>query len=249
MLDKLPGSFITYASEVLGDTQSGLTGTQIVKYSNSYAVDFGVDIPISTTDWGEFGKLVPNKRTALQRNLAVFNGQQQFAIIKELCELPEFSDNAATKDLKAKLIERYSSFSPLKFETLENEPTGWERVDRAIDEMKKRLEVADNEEKYQAIGMIGRETLITIAQQVFRKDEHPSIDGTDIGPTDAKRMLEAFVTKELELESNKFTKWAKASVDLSNQLTHDRTATKVAASLCLVAVSNIAAMAKIINDK
>ena len=33
--------------------------------------------------------------------------------------------------------------------------------------MRNRLQIADTEEKYQAIGMLGRETLITIAQQVF----------------------------------------------------------------------------------
>lgn len=220
--EKIPESFITYAAETLGDTENGLTGAQIVKYCNSYAVDFGVDIPITSTDWGKFGRIVPNKRIALQKNLLAFNGQQQFVIIKELCELTKFSDNVAVKELKTKLFERYSIFSNMKFESIDYEPTGWERVDRALEEMKKRISVADTEEKYQAIGMIGRETLITIAQQVFDKDKHPSVDGTDIGPSDAKRMLEAFFTVELGDESSKVIKYAKASVDLSNQLTHDR---------------------------
>lgn len=78
---KLPDVFVSYAADTLAETNSGLTGAQIVKYCNSYAVDFGVDIPITSSDFGSFGSLVPNKRTALYRNLSVFSGQQQFVII------------------------------------------------------------------------------------------------------------------------------------------------------------------------
>ena len=74
---KLPDVFVSYAADTLAETNSGLTGAQIVKYCNSYAVDFGVDIPITSSNFGSFGSLVPNKRTALYRNLSVFNGQQQ----------------------------------------------------------------------------------------------------------------------------------------------------------------------------
>ena len=80
---KLPDVFVSYAADTLAETNSGLTGTQIVKYCNSYAVDFGVDIPITSSNFGSFGSLVPNKRTALYRNLSAFNGKQQFVIIKE----------------------------------------------------------------------------------------------------------------------------------------------------------------------
>lgn len=49
---------------------------------------------------------------------------------------------------------------PTEKEDDDFEPTGWERVDRAIYEMKVSLVNAHNEEQFQAIGMIGRETLI-----------------------------------------------------------------------------------------
>ena len=105
---KLPDVFVSYAADTLAETNSGLTGAQIVKYCNSYAVDFGVDIPITSSNFGSFGSLVPNKRTALYRNLSVFNGQQQFVIIKELCELPLFENNSAVAELKKRLFERHS---------------------------------------------------------------------------------------------------------------------------------------------
>jgi hypothetical protein len=245
---KLPESFISYAADVLADTYNGLSGSQIVKRCNAYAVDFGVDIPIASSDFGKFGSLVPNKRTALHRNLSAFNGQQQFVIIKELSELPLFENNADVKELQKKLFERFSSFSVSPIFDKSMEPTGWERVDRSIEEMRNRLQIADTEEKYQAIGMLGRETLITIAQQVFDKKLHPSTDGTDISSTDAKRMLEAYLSYELKGESEKVVRFTKAAVDMSNQLTHDRNATKRAADICVIAVSMIASLIREIKE-
>ena len=246
--NKLPESFISYAVDVLADTQTGLTGSQIVKQCNAYAVDFGVDIPVTSPDFGKFGSRVPNKRTALQRNLSAFSGQQQFAIIKELSELPCFENNSDVKELHKRLSDKYSAFSVCPIFEEKIEPTGWERVDRSIEEMRNRLRAADTEEKYQAIGMLGRETLISIAQQVFNKMIHPSLDGTDISPTDAKRMFEAYLSYELNSESEKCVKFVKAAVDLSNQLTHDRNATKRAAGICVIAVSMIASMIKEIKE-
>ncbi|MFL2077586.1 hypothetical protein [Marinilactibacillus psychrotolerans] len=39
---KIDNSFISHAADILGDTNHGLSGSQIVKYCNSYAVDFDV---------------------------------------------------------------------------------------------------------------------------------------------------------------------------------------------------------------
>ena len=245
---KLPEVFISYAADILAETNSGLSGIQIIQYCNAYAVDFGVDIPITSSDFGRFGSKVPNKRTALRKNLSKFNGQQQFVIIKELSELPHFNNNPDAKELRKKLFERYASFSLMPIYDQIIEHTGWKRVDRTIEEMNNRLKVADTEEKYQAIGMLGRETLISIAQQVFIKEKHPSVDGTDIGPTDTKRMLEAYISYELSNESEKVVKYVKSAVDMSNQLTHDRNATYRAASICVLAVSSIANLVKQIKE-
>ncbi|MBV1759067.1 MAG: hypothetical protein KMY55_14655 [Dethiosulfatibacter sp.] len=246
--NKIDNSFISHAADILGDTNKGLSGSQIVKYCNSYAVDFGVGIPITSPDFGQFGKVIPNKRTALYKNLAEFNGYQQFTIIKELSELPIFEENKEVTKLKSDLFKKYSKFAASSLYLEEYQPTGWERVDRSIDEMKSRLEVAETEEQFQAIGMIGRETLITIAQQVFDADKHPTLDGVEASKTDAKRMLEAFLKYELKDTSEKARKFAKASVDLGNQLTHDRGATKREAAMCLISVNSIAVLVKTIND-
>lgn len=245
---KIDDTFISYASETLADTYQGLTGSQIVKHCNLYAVDFGVDIPITSSDFGSFGSKVPNKRTALYKNLREFNGSQQFVIIKDLCELPQFENNDNVQELKKRLFERFSRFSlsPLYLEKYQ--PTGWERVDRALEEMKYRLDSADNEEKCQAIGMIGRETLITVAQQVFNSDKHPTLDGIEASKTDAKRMLEAYLQIELAESSEKARKFAKSAIDLGNQLTHDRGASKRDASICLISVTAVASLIKAIQE-
>lgn len=120
------------------------------------------------------------------------------------------------------------------------EPTGWDRVDRAVYEMKKRLSVADTEEKYQAIGMIGRETLITAAQQVFNRKLHKPSDGIEPSDTDAKRMLDAYFMYVLSgLANERYRKFAKSAVDLANHLTHDRMAERSDAEMCITAVTAV----------
>lgn len=115
----IDNTFLTYATDVLGDTGTGLSGTQIVKYCNGYAIDFGVAIPVSSPDFGKFGSVVPNKRTALLKNIQAFNPEQQFRIIKELCELPFFKGNEAVADLKVKLYTRYGNLAKEKISETE----------------------------------------------------------------------------------------------------------------------------------
>jgi hypothetical protein len=131
----------------------------------------------------------------------------------------------------------------------EYEPTGWDRVDRTIYEMKKRLITSTTEEQFQAIGILGRETIITIAQQVYSKDLHKTEDGIEPSDTDAKRMLDAYLSLELAGSSNERTrKFARSSVDMANHLTHDRMATKRDASMCLISVTSVANLIKTIQD-
>jgi hypothetical protein len=105
------------------------------------------------------------------------------------------------------------------------EPTGWDRVDRSLKEIKIRMNQATNEEQYQAIGLLCRETLISLGQFVYNAEIHETSDGVVPSKTDAKRMLEAYFNTELSGKSNEnVRKHAKASNDLANDLTHRRTA-------------------------
>lgn len=50
---------------------------------------------------------VPNKRTALYRNLIAFNEKQQVEILSDLCNLPKFNTNDNVKELQIKLKLKY----------------------------------------------------------------------------------------------------------------------------------------------
>lgn len=127
-------------------------------------------------------------------------------------------------------------------------PIGWEKVDNAISRMKDILVSASITEDYQSVGMYGREVLITLAQLIFDKDKHLSVDGTDIGKSDSKRMLEAYISYCLKHRNNpRELKFAKTAVDFSNELTHNRTASSLDAELCYNAVATTINIIRIIE--
>ena len=100
----VPAAFVNHACEILGDTNTGLSGPQIVEHLNAYAFDYGVNIPYPDYP---FPQSVPNKRTALRKNLRAFSPEQQIQILNELCQFPQFKDNAAVNNLRYQIISRY----------------------------------------------------------------------------------------------------------------------------------------------
>lgn len=161
----------------------------IIEHCNLYALNFDVTIPITSPDVGQFASAVLNRYTALYKNLSAFNGQQQFDIIRDLCELPQFENDANVQDIKKKLNKQFARFAigPL---FLEKFPlTDWERVDQALDEMIIHVDSAVTVEGFQAIGALGRETLKIIARQVFDADKHPTLDGVEV-PAEVVEVLE-----------------------------------------------------------
>ncbi len=103
----IDNTFIAFASNILGDTDSGLSGREICTYFAEYAVKYGVVIPYTSYPNKDF----PNKRTALETNLKCFTSEQQYKIIDELCRLSKFSENEKVQDLLMKLVSIYQEFS------------------------------------------------------------------------------------------------------------------------------------------
>lgn len=66
-MQKLDDAFLSYACNILADTDLGLSGMKIVEYCNAYAVDFN-----RITPHGSYPFDAPNKRTALKENLKAF---------------------------------------------------------------------------------------------------------------------------------------------------------------------------------
>ncbi len=46
-MSEIPQIFITHAADILGDTNKGLSSSQIARYCADFAVDFNVEIPHS----------------------------------------------------------------------------------------------------------------------------------------------------------------------------------------------------------
>ena len=120
------------------------------------------------------------------------------------------------------------------------EPTGWPRIDRALGNARTSLESASTEEQFQTVGLLCREVLISLAQTVFDPDRHPPLDDVKVSKTDAKRMLDRYLAVELAGGSNAIArKHAKASLDLANELQHERTAAFRKAALCAQATASV----------
>lgn len=105
-MKQLDNSFLTHACDVLAETNHGLSGMKIVEYCNGYALDFNRKIPYDSYPFD-----APNKRTALRENLKAFEDAEQFRIIKELCELPQFSQSDEIKKVRKLLFQRYGNLS------------------------------------------------------------------------------------------------------------------------------------------
>jgi hypothetical protein len=138
-----------------------------------------------------------------------------------------------------------SLFSPLtqRVQTghaVEFEPTGWNRVDRTVTELRSRLASARDEEHFQAVGLLCRETLISTAQAVFDPEVHPTLDGIAASPTDAKRMLDAYIGASLGGGRNEYVRrHVKAALDLAVHLQHKRTATYQDSAICAEATTSV----------
>ncbi|WP_338652962.1 hypothetical protein [Lysinibacillus sp. Y5S-8] len=130
------------------------------------------------------------------------------------------------------------------------EITGWERVDRGVSEIRKRMSEAQTEEQFQAVGLLSREVFISLAQEVYDSEIHISTDGVNASKTDAKRMLDAFLSYELVGPSNvAYRRYAKSALDLANDLTHRRSASIHEASICVIAVISLVNIVKVITNK
>jgi hypothetical protein len=143
-------------------------------------------------------------------------------------------------ELFAPLLDALGRIEEGAPEIEERPPTGWARVDRGIEKMREALERARDEEDHQAVGHLGREILISLAQAVYNRDRHPPLDGIEPSPTDAKRMLDAVFAVELAGGTHHLARQhARSALDLANELTHKRTAEFRLAALCAEVVASV----------
>jgi hypothetical protein len=130
------------------------------------------------------------------------------------------------------------------------EPTGWQKVDRQVQEVRLRLDTAETEEQFQAVGLLCREALISVAHEVFDPVRHKPTDGVIPSETDAKRMLEAFLEVELGGTSNEEARaHARAALRLALALQHKRTADFRTTALCAEATFSVVNITAILGGR
>ena len=105
----IPATFLQYASDILADTDSGMSGPVIVRATAAYAVEYDAHLPHPSYPFD-----APNKRTALYDNLLAFSPSQQYRIIRELCDHSSFPSKPSQERnaLKVKLITKYGHLDP-----------------------------------------------------------------------------------------------------------------------------------------
>ena len=74
-------SFIDYSSNILADTDNGISTSQVISICNKFAAEYNVSIPHTRINTG-CAQTYSNKRTALKENLQRFSSEQAFNIIK-----------------------------------------------------------------------------------------------------------------------------------------------------------------------
>ena len=165
-------------------------------------------------------------------------------------DLPTYqSRRQYIRGLYAPLLEKLSQRSTILSGPL-RKPTGWERVDRGIDKIRRQLEIAKDEEDFQSVGLLCRETLISLVQVIYDSQKHLSPDGVEPCPTDAKRMLDAYIETELRGSGNdEARRYAKASLNLANELQHKRTAGFRSAAMCAEATTSVVNLITIVSGR
>ncbi len=128
------------------------------------------------------------------------------------------------------------------------EPTGWALVDRQLGEARNRLAYAKNEEQYQAVGLMCREALISLGQEVFDPARHPIDGDVRVSKTDFKRMIEAYLSVELRgRSSEEARRHARTALDLALRLQHQRTAAFRDAAICIESTSSVISIIAILS--
>ena len=128
---------------------------------------------------------------------------------------------------------------PVSFVRAAPEPTLWEKVDRQVAAMREQLARAASEEGHQAVGHLGREVMISLAQAVIDPAEAIGEDGKAPSATDAARLLDVYIGKTLPGGGNEALRRAiRGVVKVTSAVLHDRRATPRDAALVAEMVSS-----------
>jgi len=156
----------------------------------------------------------------------------------------------AMRRIQSAMGTRYSGLESQCASDEEESASGWTRVDRALEQLRMRLKEARTAEQCQAVGLLCREILISLAQAVYDPEAHTPTDDVQPSRTDAARMLGAYFAAELEGKQNEVARrHARASLNLANALQHRRTATTREARLCAEATASVVNIVAVLSGR
>lgn len=133
-----------------------------------------------------------------------------------------------------RIYRRYlAKYADLDLDFTLPEETGWDKVNRQLDEAQARLSEATTVEQWQSVGLLCRITVLSLAQTVFSPERYGAKARPDVSPDDAKEMLDAFIATELKGgHAQSLRKLSKATVEYTSTLVHKRTASRRDAVEC-----------------
>ena len=114
--------------------------------------------------------------------------------------------------------------------------TSCTRTKRTLAKVWRQLEVASDEEDFQFVGLLCRETLISFAQTTLEPRIHRQLNAHGVSATDVKRLLGLYLLAvNPGAPDAEYRKLVNATYDVAVKLQHRRTATRTDAQRCAIA--------------
>ncbi|MFI5253430.1 MAG: hypothetical protein ACHQQQ_13480 [Bacteroidota bacterium] len=124
----------------------------------------------------------------------------------------------------------------------------WSNIDQNLRSARTTLQTAQSETDYHAIGILCRETIVSVGALLFRK----RYVGTDINVsnTDSVEILAKYFNRKLKGAHNEALRsYFKATWNLSNAVVHGRNSTYTRAEICVEACAHLVLLARILYFK
>jgi hypothetical protein len=113
---------------------------------------------------------------------------------------------------------------------LQEERTGWERVDDQVVQLRQRYSRACTVEDYQSVGLLCRDIFVSLGEAAFDPETHCS-DKEEPPETLIERLSAVIEVEAPGSACKELRKLIKASLDYANKVQHDRVATRQQARL------------------
>jgi hypothetical protein len=121
----------------------------------------------------------------------------------------------------------------------------WSQVDSNLHSVRRQLQLAKTAEDFQAVGVLSRETIISLGQAVLNDTLTKQLPG--VSNTDAEEILAKYFEIGLPRSSNESLRhYSKSCLSLAKSLQHMRNVSYVEAELCTEACAHLVLLVRII---